>query len=97
MAGVESLGDDVLLVRNSEPVATAVDHTVVMMSLRQGKYYGLEGPGGRIWALLEEPRTARDLCVELTKEYDVDPETCRRDVRAFVMAMLRENLIRIVE
>ena len=43
-----------------EPVAVEVDRTVVMMSVEQGKYFGLEGTGPRIWALLERPRSVRE-------------------------------------
>ena len=84
-------------VRSNEPVAVNVDKTVVMMSLSQGKYYGLEGPGGRIWALLETPQTVGTLCAELEKEFEVDPETCERDVEEFVGSLLRESLVRVVE
>jgi hypothetical protein len=85
------------VVQNREPVAVEVDRSVVMMSVEQGKYYGLEGVGGRIWKLLEEPRTVSELCAALQQEFDVDAEVCRADVVEFVTEMARERLLVIVD
>lgn len=84
-----------VMVRSEEPVAVEVDRTVVMMSLAQGMYYGLEGPGPRIWALLEQPRSVTDLCAELAKEYQVSPDTCFTDVVGFLAEMRQAGLVRI--
>lgn len=84
-----------VMARSEEPVAVEVDRTVVMMSLAQGMYYGLEGPGPRIWALLERPRSVADLCAELAKEYQVSPETCFADVVTFLTEMRQAGLVRI--
>lgn len=92
-----ALKGETRLVQNREPVAVEVDRTIVMMSLDQGKYYGLEGAGGRIWKLLEEPRTVDDLCEALQREFDVEPDVCRRDVLEFLTELARERLILIVE
>lgn len=80
--------------RNDEPVAVEVDRTVVMMSVDQGMYFGLEGTGPRIWALLEQPRSVRQLCDALTREFAVDSEICRREVCTFLEELHRAQLIR---
>lgn len=84
---------DTVVARNEEPVSVEVDRTVVMMSLAQGMYFGLEGTGPRIWALLERPRTVADLCDELGREFEVDPDECLRDVTAFVEELRRAQLV----
>jgi hypothetical protein len=84
-----------LVERSSEPVAAEVDRSVVMMSLAQGMYYGLEGSGPRIWALLERPTTVEDVCRALTREFDIDPEVCFQDVRAFLEELHEAKLIEI--
>ena len=73
-----------LVARNEEPIAVEVDRSVVMMSLDQGMYFGLEGTGPRIWALLEQPKTVQQLCDDLMLTFDVDRETCLREVCAFL-------------
>jgi hypothetical protein len=89
------IGPSTVVVRDDEPVAVEVDRTVVMMSLAQGMYFGLEGAGPRIWALLGEPRSVSQLCAELAREFEVDPETCLTDVCEFLDELARARLIRI--
>lgn len=83
------------MARSDEPVAVEMDRSVVMMSLAQGMYFGLEGAGTRIWGLLERPRSAAQLSAELLEEFDVDAETCLRDVCEFLEALKDAQLIRI--
>ena len=86
---------DTVLVRSDEPVAVEVDRTVVMMSLSEGMYFGLEGVGPRIWALLERPRSANEIANQLAGEFEVDPDTCLRDVCGFLEELRQAKLIRI--
>ena len=90
-----AIGPDTVVARSEEPVAVEVDQSVVMMSLDQGMYYGLEGTGRRIWTLLERPRSAGELCRELVKEFDVDPAECLHQVSEFLEELRRADLIRI--
>lgn len=89
------IGDNTIVVQNTEPVAVEVDRSVVMMSLERGKYYGLEGVGGRIWQLIEEPRSVAELCTTLEREFDVDHEQCRREVVEFLTELAQEGLIEV--
>jgi len=89
-----SIALETVVSRNDEPVAVEVDRTVVMMSVDQGMYFGLEGTGPRIWALLERPRSVRELCDALVGEFAVDPELCRREVCTFLEELRRAQLVR---
>ncbi len=84
-----------VVVRSSEPVDAEVDGSVVMMSLERGKYYGLDAVATRIWQLLATPSTVTALCGALCEEFDVDPETCERDVLTFLERLAGEGLIEI--
>jgi hypothetical protein len=86
-----------VVARNDEPVAIDVDETIVMMSILQGKYYGLDEIGTRIWELIAEPRSIGAVCATLLQEFDVDEETCRRDVLDFVRELAGEKLVRVVD
>lgn len=94
MSTEAEIGSETLVTRNEEPVAVEVDRTVVMMSVDQGMYFGLEGVGPKIWALLEQPRSVRQLCEALMSEFDVAPEVCRREVGAFLEELRRAQLVR---
>lgn len=83
------------VVRSEEPVDAEVDGAVVMMSLEQGKYYGLDAVGSRIWQLVGAPIEIGELCRRLLAEFDVDAERCERDVIEFLEGLEREGLVEV--
>lgn len=89
------IGPETVVARSEEPVAVEVDRSLVMMSLAQGMYFGLEGAGPRIWALLDQPRSAAQLAALLMGEFEVDEATCLWDVCDFLEALKDAQLIRI--
>ncbi|AGA92228.1 Coenzyme PQQ synthesis protein D (PqqD) [Thioflavicoccus mobilis 8321] len=81
--------------QSEEQVAAEVDGEVVMMSVEQGNYYGLDEVGSRIWQLIETPTTLADLCEDLTKEFDVEPATCEEDVVRFLEELAAQGLVKV--
>ncbi|MGR9072521.1 MAG: lasso peptide biosynthesis PqqD family chaperone [Gammaproteobacteria bacterium] len=81
------------LKRNEELISSEIDGETVMMSLEQGKYYGLDVVGSRVWDLLSTPQTLNDIVDALLIEFDVDRETCESDVSEFVERMLKNKLL----
>ncbi len=74
-----------------------LDGEVVLMSLDQGRYYGMDRIGTRIWQLLETPLVISDLCDQLQKEYNASPEECERDVLAFLNQLTKANLLKVMD
>ena len=72
--------------RNEAIVFTDLDDTIVMMDVDEGQYYELDPIGARIWNLLENGRSAAELCDALAGEFDVDPDTCRHDTLEFLQS-----------
>ena len=74
-----------------------LDGEAVLLDLRSGKYFGLNGTGARVWSLLkdglERPEIAKILC----DEFEVDEDHARADVDAFIGALVERGLIRKVE
>ena len=86
----------------STVVATA-DHSSVdlggetaILALDTGIYYSIDPIGGRIWSLLQEPRTVGEIRDALLERYDVSEEQCERDVLAFLEQMAGAGLVQIV-
>jgi len=52
----------------------------VILDPSTGTYYGLDPVGARAWALIEEPRSAREVCDCLEAEYDVSRATLEEDI-----------------
>lgn len=68
----------------------------VILSLKNGKYYGVNPVGASIWQVIQSPSTLREIQTAITREYDVDQETCNQEVLAFLEQMVNEELIEIV-
>lgn len=69
----------------------------VVLNTRNGKYYGLKGAGVVIWNLLKKPSTVEEIFTALIDQYEVDETKCRRDIRVFLLGLIDEGLIEIVE
>ena len=91
------IGPDSVVVRDSEPVTATVDQEVVMLSVRAGAYFGLNGAGSEIWTMLGEPRRVADICAALAPHYDVDEQTLARDVAQFLRALVERGLVRLAD
>lgn len=67
----------------------------VILHLESGVYYGLDGVGARIWALIQEPKVVNDVRDTLLDEYDVDPERCESELLAFLEELAAQALIEV--
>lgn len=82
-----------LLERNPELVAADLDGELVMMNAEAGAYYGISGVGARAFELLANPISIDGLVDVITQEYEVDAETCRRDMQTFVQKLVSNQLV----
>lgn len=84
-------------VRRAEGLlSTELDGEVVLMSIERGSYYGVADTAQHIWNLLEQPMTVSALCDSLCAQYQIDADTCQRDVFPFLQQLKDEGLL-IVE
>ena len=70
---------------------------VVLLELAAGIYYSLDGVGSRIWNLLVAGRTAEEIVLELTQEYDVSPERAKMDVERLLQDLEKNKLVEPVD
>jgi sulfur transfer complex TusBCD TusB component (DsrH family) len=78
-------------------LASAFGAELVILSLKDGVYYGLEDVGARIWALLQQPTTISAIRDALVAEYDVESARCERDVQALLQDLAARGLIEVRE
>ena len=81
--------------RNEAIVFTDLDDSVVMMDVDEGQYYELDPVASRIWALIGTGRSVAEICDVLAGEYEVEPDTCRRDTLEFLQAAWEQRLVRV--
>lgn len=56
----------------------------VMVDFEQGKYFMIKGAGNEIWDMLEDGIMVSDIVNKLLQIYEVERETCEREVLAFL-------------
>ena len=65
----------------------------VMVDFESGKYYLIKGVGNDIWDMIQQEMTVGEMVNQLTKEYDVDEETCQGSVIEFLQNLRNSGLI----
>lgn len=88
-----SLDPDVKLCLGRDHVATSIGAETAVMSIKRGRYYAVGAVAERIWKMLEQPITPREICRQLQREYDVSPEQCEAEVAAFLDKLVEEELV----
>lgn len=87
------LNGDSILQRDTGQEFTYIDGEVVMLSIENGEYYGLDSVGSRIWELLEKEIQFEKLIDVLTEEYDVSREQCQEETREYLEELFNKNLL----
>ncbi len=79
--------------RNDDNLASKIHDEVVMVNITQGNYFGLNSVGSDIWELLQEPCSVEELCEKLMNDYDIDKESCLRDINSFIKELMKNDIV----
>ena len=86
-AAIVTLAPDVL--------GSEVGSEVVMLSLRDGTYYGLDEVGADIWRMIQTPIAVARIVASLSDTYDVDLARCRADVLHLIHVLRDRGLVQV--
>lgn len=92
---VEVLRSTTMITAAGEQISSHMGEDLVILSLKQGIYYGLNPVGAFIWGLLGQPRSLRELCDAVMAEYEVAREQCESDVQALIRDLASQGLVEI--
>lgn len=84
-----------IISKNSGLLASSLDKEIVMMSVENNEYYGLNKVGSRIWQIIETPTAVERIIDIMMKEYKIDRSTCTADVMEYLNELESKNLIRV--
>jgi|SRR5580693_8779050 hypothetical protein len=94
---VTQLSDDIHFSCPFHVTTNQIEDELVALNLETSFYYGVDGIGTQIWRLLiDENMTIAQACTKLMEEYEVEAETCLREVRAFVEQLIDAKLLETV-
>ncbi len=80
---------------NDESVSRDLDGEAVILNLGSGTYFGLNGVGTRIWALIQEHRSLGRVFEAMREEYEVPPELLERDLLELVEQLREKGLVNV--
>src|SRR5262245_1000078 len=95
-AYLRSFCDDARITISDEQVSTALGGEAAILNLKNGVYYGLDGVAARVWNLIHQPRTFREIRDILSDEYDVDAVRVDSDLRNLLSRLADERLVQIL-
>jgi hypothetical protein len=72
-----------------------LDGESVFLNLNSGRYFGLDEVGTRFWKVLATSASVQDAYETLLAEYEVDPETLRRDLLRLADDLVEQGLVEI--
>ena len=91
----KSISADSVVSSIEDIVVSDIDDEKVMMSVENGQYYNLDSVGSRVWELIVKPVKVSELIDALLLKYDVDRETCERDVLAFLSELHKDGILQV--
>ena len=91
-----SLSLQTIISRNPEIITSEIDDEIVMMSIDEGKYFGLNVIGSAIWEILEQPQAIEDIISSLLKRFDVSEEQCQAESFTFIEDMIDKKTLSII-
>ena len=92
-----TLTPETTIIRNQELLFESLDDELVLMSIENAKFYGMNETSKRIWEIIAEPQPIKEVCAFLLAEYEIDEETCQAKVLEVAQKLIDSNLAHIVE
>jgi hypothetical protein len=93
MEGAILVSEDRLIWQRPGIIAAESGGEMVVLDPDRGEFLELSTTAARIWSMLEQPVTMPQLCQQMATMFDVDADSCRGDVAAFVAALADRRLI----
>jgi hypothetical protein len=82
---------------NDDVVVRELDGEAVILNLASGVYFGLDPVGTRMWQLIQQVRSLRDVLAIMKDEYDASVDTLERDIVHLASELIQNGLVVAVE
>lgn len=80
-----------------QQVSCMLEDEAAILNLKNTVYYGLNPVGTRVWNLVQQSTSVREIRDKLLEEYDVETEQCERDLLDLLERMREQGLIEVHE
>jgi hypothetical protein len=83
------------VVANKSLISCSLANEAVVLHLEDGIYYGLNPVASRIWELVQQPRTVKEIRNTLLSEYEIAEPACTRDLLELLAQLVRWKLVEV--
>src|SRR5262245_11503610 len=90
---MKSISMNSIITATRDQVSCDLAGETAILDLKSGQYYGLNAVGARIWDLVQEPKSIADVMRVILAEYEVEAESCERDISALIEDLHAKGLI----
>ncbi len=87
--------EDSVITTGGNQVSSDLAGEAVILNMEDGVYYGLDAVGARIWQLIQEPKSVKEVHGTLLEEFDVEPDRCMSDLLAVLQSLEDHHLITV--
>jgi hypothetical protein len=84
-----------VVVVTGDHVSSSLGEEVVILSLKEGKYFGLDPVGARLWQLIQKPVSVLHVRDQFLEEFDVESDQCLADLLDVLEDLAIHNLVEI--
>jgi len=85
--------ENTILQRQLNTLFSEIDGEIVILSTENSEYYGINKVGTRIWNLLANPMSFKNLICKLIEEYDISKEKCIENTLLYLKILNDKQLI----
>lgn len=82
---------------NEDVLFSEVADGMSLMDIESGKYFHFDQTGAQIWKQMDGAMPIQEICDKVQSEFDVDPETCRKDTLEFLQQLSELDLVKTVQ
>ena len=94
---ISSVSPNCVVLASPEQISCQIGDEAVLLSTRDGQYYGLNEVGACIWRLIQKPRSVVEISEAVLSEYSgIERAECEQQVISFVTELARLNLLDLV-
>ncbi len=81
---------------SADQISCAMEDETIVLHIGSGTYYGLNDVAATVWNLLQQrPHTLDEICAQIGREYEVDSERCRSDLRELFEQLATAGLVEL--
>jgi hypothetical protein len=80
--------------RSDQVLARQGGDSLILLDIKSGCYYTLEGVGARVWELCDGSTDVSEIVAMVSSEYEVEPEMAKGDVVELLGELSRERLVK---